>query len=98
MEAELTKARGQLQLRQQQLPGAAGTALSRHRKQLETMAARLDAMSPLKVLARGYSITENDRGQALTDAGALKPGDHITIRFHRGTAEAVVEACREEQA
>lgn len=97
MQAELSKARGQLQLRQQQLPGAAGAALSRHRKQLETMAARLDAMSPLKVLARGYSITENDRGQALTDAGVLKPGDHITIRFHRGTAEAVVEACREEQ-
>ena len=54
-------------------------------------------MSPLKVLSRGYSITENNRGQAVLKASELHPGDHINVRLHEGTVTATVEQVKEEQ-
>lgn len=98
MANRLTKEAGQLALCRQRLSTAENAVLAGERKRLETRAARLDAMSPLKVLARGYSITEDDRGTAIVSASSLYPGDHITIRFHRGSADARVEQVREEQS
>ena len=98
MANRLTKEAGQLTLCRQRLSTAENAVLAGERKRLETSAARLDAMSPLKVLSRGYSITENNRGAAIVSASSLHPGDHITIRFHRGSADARVEQVREEQS
>ena len=98
MANRLTKEAGQLALFRQRLSTAENAVLAGERKRLETSAARLDAMSPLKVLSRGYSITENNRGAAIVSASSLHPGDHITIRFHRGSADARVEQVREEQS
>lgn len=97
MAQRLTKEAARLSLCQQQLGHAQAKVLSDQRKRLETTAARLDAMSPLKVLSRGYSITENDRGIAVVSAKTLKSGDHITVRFHQGSVLAQVEQVREEQ-
>ncbi len=98
MANRLAKEAGQLALCRQRLSTAENAVLAGERKRLETSAARLDAMSPLKVLSRGYSITENNRGAAIVSASSLHPGDHITIRFHRGSADARVEQVREEQS
>lgn len=98
MANRLTKEAGQLALCRQRLSTAENAVLAGERKRLETSAARLDAMSPLKVLSRGYSITEKNRGAAIVSASSLHPGDHITIRFHRGSADARVEQVREEQS
>ena len=98
MANRLTKEAGQLALCRQWLSTAENAVLAGERKRLETRAARLDAMSPLKVLSRGYSITEDDRGAAVVSASSLYPGDHITIRFHRGSVDARVEQVREEQS
>ncbi len=98
MANRLTKEAGQLALCRQRLSTTENAVLAGERKRLETSAARLDAMSPLKVLSRGYSITENNRGAAIVSASSLHPGDHITIRFHRGSADARVEQVREEQS
>lgn len=98
MANRLTKEAGQLALCRQRLSTAENAVLAGERKRLETRAARLDAMSPLKVLSRGYSITEDDRGAAVVTASSLYPGDHITIRFHRGSVDARVEQVREEQS
>ncbi|MDR1966260.1 MAG: exodeoxyribonuclease VII large subunit [Synergistaceae bacterium] len=51
-------------------------------------AMALDALSPLAVLARGYSICRDELGQVLKSANTLEPGSRISIRFHEGTAEA----------
>ena len=73
-------------------------ASAQHRSgTLGTLAARLDAMSPLKVLSRGYSITLNDQGAAMVSASQLHPGDHITIRLSQGRSSARVEDIEEEQ-
>ena len=96
MSAQLSKAGGELSKRQERLPGAMRLAVSTQRKRLENLAGRLDAMSPLKVLRRGYSITENSRGEAVRSVKELQPGDYITIRLHEGRVRARVENTEEE--
>lgn len=96
MTAQLKLSRGELQHWQERLPVAMATGLEAQKKQLQAVVGRLDAMSPLKVLARGYSITKNSQGQAVRQASQLRPGDQITIRFHQGTAVAQVEHVEED--
>ena len=58
------------------------------------LTAGLDAMSPLKVLSRGYSMTKDADGNLLTDASRTKPGDEITVTLQRGTLQAQVTAVK----
>ena len=60
------------------------------RQRLGVLGARLDALSPLRVLARGYAITLLD-GRALTDASEASAGDPVQIRLARGSLEAEVK-------
>ena len=46
-------------------------------------AARLDALSPLKVMARGYSIVTKDK-KVVTSSELLKRGDTVTVGFADG--------------
>ena len=59
-----------------------------HFAQLSRQAARLDSLSPLKVLERGYSLALKD-GQVSTAHG-LAPGDEIKLRFSDGQVRAGV--------
>ena len=54
------------------------------------LASKLDAFSPLKVLSRGYSITEGDKG-VIKSVEDVSPGDKISIRLNDGTIRAEVE-------
>ncbi|WP_146585807.1 exodeoxyribonuclease VII large subunit [Posidoniimonas polymericola] len=65
--------------------------LEHYRGLLRAAAGRLQSLSPLAVLARGYSITQDGRGQVVRDASRLKPGDRIGIRFATGKTEAIVD-------
>lgn len=62
------------------------------RDALHSATSRLDALSPLRVLERGYSITaRDDGGAALTDAGTLRPGDRVVTRLRSGRFTSRVE-------
>ena len=50
----------------------------------------LDALSPLKTLARGYSLVEKDNNRVITKSKDLKTGDNINIRFQDGVANATI--------
>lgn len=52
--------------------------------------SKLESLSPLKVLTRGYSITTRD-GRVLTTARGLRCGDRVETRFHKGTAVSIIE-------
>lgn len=52
--------------------------------------AFLDALSPLKVLGRGYSVTINQNGNAVYSSSELKQGEQIKVRFAKGTADCTV--------
>lgn len=53
-------------------------------------AARLDALSPLAVLTRGYSAVFNEKGHTVSQAAALAKGDKVTLRLSDGTAKAEI--------
>ncbi len=65
--------------------------LGEHRAGVATLAGRLDAMSPLKVLARGYAIaTRQTDGRAVREASDVAVGDRVEVRVLRGGFEAEV--------
>lgn len=67
-----------------------GYLLALNRERLIGMGSKIEGLSPLKVLTRGYSITTKN-GKALTTTKGLRRGDRIETRFHRGTAVSVIE-------
>ena len=54
-----------------------------------SVSEKLNALSPLNVLSRGYAVVEGERG-VLMSAKELKKGDEIVIRFKDGEAAAVI--------
>ena len=52
--------------------------------------AKLNTLSPLAVLTRGYSITQMADGAVLRDSAAAKPGDKLNIRLEHGKLNAEV--------
>lgn len=72
---------------------AVARKLDVQKQRLGLAAGRLDALSPVAILARGYGVVLHD-GRAMTDARAAQPGDAITVRLHDGELDARVEAVR----
>ncbi len=52
-------------------------------KEFSALCAKLDAMSPLKILARGYSVATKE-GRIITDVSDVRKGDAISIRVGNG--------------
>lgn len=69
----------------------AGAAIGgRHRPRLSSLAATLEALGPMRVLARGYAIVSAPDGTLVRSGGRLSPGQEIALRFHEGGARARV--------
>jgi exodeoxyribonuclease VII large subunit len=84
-----------LQLRTDELSERALRALHTRlrlvRQQLRGGAERLQALSPLAVLERGYSIARRADGSVVRDAAAVRVGDRLRLTFARGIAAVRVE-------
>lgn len=78
---------------QQRLGDVSGTLLSRKKERFAALAASLDAMSPLKVLGRGYAMAQNGEGQILKSWHDVSAGDAVTVTLGEGAL-----ACRVEDA
>ena len=76
---------------QHRLTAAFSETVQRKHRRFASLTAMLDAMSPLKVLARGYSMASDGQGTLLRSVKQIKPGDRLTVRFADGSAAAVVE-------
>jgi len=55
------------------------------------LAASLDAMSPLKVLGRGYSIAYRDDGKVVKTAADVKAGDRLKVRLQKDEISCIAE-------
>jgi exodeoxyribonuclease VII large subunit len=87
--AEWSRLDGRLRL-------AGGAAVTRRRRDFAAAVAALQALSPLAVLERGYSVTRGPDGAVLHAAAAVAPGDPIVVRLARGELECRVETVRRE--
>jgi exodeoxyribonuclease VII large subunit len=77
---------------------AGRSGLRAHRQGLEVLAGRLQTLSPLAVLERGYGIARIlPSRQIIRDASLLKPADRVAVRVHRGEFTARVERTGEEE-
>lgn len=76
----------------QRLAGGGTRAIVRQRDRLAAYAGRLEALSPLNVLSRGYSLTQMPDGTLLRDAKAVRIGDTIVSRLHQGRIESIATA------
>ena len=76
---------------QQRLGDLAAGQLARKKQGFSALAASLDAMSPLKVLGRGYAMVQNEAGQILKSYQDAAPGDRVTVTLGEGGLTARVE-------
>ena len=90
--AVLANARVELGPLQLRLENAMRRRLSRDAAALSDAAVRLDGLSPLTILGRGYAIATRANGRALRSADEVVVGDEIRIRLARGSIGAGVES------
>lgn len=61
------------------------------KRELSSAAAKLDALSPLQTLARGYSIPTTEDGTVIRSTKEMKVGTEFTLRMKDGSADCIVK-------
>ena len=89
-EAYLQQQELHLEMLRQRLEHAGQVALQKNTQRFRQAAAKLDALSPLKVLGRGYAMATLDE-QVVRSVEQLSPGETIAVSFSDGTAQCRVE-------
>jgi exodeoxyribonuclease VII large subunit len=69
--------------------------LDRSRHALGGAAGRLDSLSPLAVLGRGYSLTRTPEGRIVRTWREIAAGDAVRVLLHEGSLDCRVDATRE---
>lgn len=93
----LDQRRQNVELLKNRLIAAQNQNLSKAEQRYISVVSKLDAMSPLKVLTRGYSMVRNDRGEVIRSAGQVMIGEQIQIDLSDGTLSAAVISKEEEK-
>jgi exodeoxyribonuclease VII large subunit len=75
----------------QRVSQAVRQALRRRRGHVDSLGHKLGALSPRRVIERGYSLAFTADGRLLTDATATKAGDRIRVALKLGEIAATVE-------
>lgn len=76
------------------LHATAGQSVERARVRLERQASRLDVLSPLKTLARGYAIAVTGGGKVVRGASEVDVGDEVDVLLSEGELSTKVKAKR----
>lgn len=78
------------------LQAAGQKTLHEKKQRFVRLTAALDAMSPLKVLSRGYSMVTDESGKLVTSASTVRLGQRIHISLRSGCLAADVQQIQEE--
>ncbi|MBH0019653.1 exodeoxyribonuclease VII large subunit [Pseudoalteromonas sp. SWXJ133] len=89
---KLATASHQLTQIQARLNQAIQHQLQQANNNLALQASRLDSVSPLNVLARGYSITKNEKNKVVKSVGDVKAGDTLITEFVDGVVHSQVHS------
>ncbi len=86
----------ELELFKNRLVSAQNQNITRNNQRYIAAVSKLDAMSPLKVLQRGYSMAQTERGEVLRSVNQAELGERITVKLSDGTLCATVMDKKEE--
>lgn len=90
--------RMELDRSRERLAAAEEKTLAAKRQRFVAATAALEAMSPLRVLTRGYAIANDENGKSVRNTEQLHNGDRITLRFCDGSAHCRVEDVRRRKS
>ena len=94
MEGCLYEPRRRAMLASQELTRAASRSIERRRTELSSLAGRLDALSPLATLGRGYAVATDASGRTLASITDFAAGQPFGLRLRDGRIDAVTHAVR----
>ncbi|BCK87379.1 exodeoxyribonuclease 7 large subunit [Sideroxyarcus emersonii] len=94
---EISRAREQHANRARRLISVMRNLLDRHDARLVALQQHLQFLDPQQVLARGYSLVRDARGDIVASSEQLAPGELLDITFAQGGARAVVQEKRGRQ-
>jgi exodeoxyribonuclease VII large subunit len=66
--------------------------LERARSRLAVAAGKLEMLSPLSVLGRGYAIVKDEQGRLVARAAGVARGQHLSVRFEDGEVACQVKS------
>ena len=75
----------------ERMSAAGEKQVSRCRQQFVALTSAMEAMSPLRVLTRGYAIASSEEGECVRSVAQLQKGDRLSLRLCDGTAQCLVE-------
>ena len=94
LEQKLSQQRTQLTALSQRLAHLGRRHLDQRQKQLVSLSRNLNAVSPLAVLGRGFSISLTDSSQVIRQTADVAPGQTIVTRLADGTIHSSVTETR----
>ncbi len=90
----LAGVRRDLQAQLSALAASGRAQLLRHRSRMEQLEARLQGLSPLSILDRGYALVFDAQGKLVKDAAQVQSGEEIRARLAKGEVTATVKRRR----
>lgn len=91
----LNRCRENLEALKTRMVAAQNQNINRRRQRYVALAAKLDAMSPLKVLTRGYAMTQNENRQLIRSVKQVSKGENLTVTLSDGVITAAVSEVKE---
>ena len=85
-----------LELLKNRMISAQNQSLSRRKQRFIALTAKLDAMSPLKVLTRGYAMAQTESGEVVRGISQVELGQRINVTLSDGKLSATVMDKKEE--
>lgn len=79
-----------VELLKNRLVAAQNQNITRAKQRYIAQISKLEAMSPLKVLTRGYSMVQTERGEVVRSVSQVSLGERIRVRLSDGTLSATV--------
>ena len=89
--------RMEVDMQRERLLSAQERRVAQARHDYVRAAASLDALSPLKVLGRGYAVATRKDGSVLRSAADVSPGERIDLTLRSGALECLVEKRKETE-
>ena len=87
----LEQKRKNIEILSNRLTACQTQGVERKKRRYVELTAKLDAMSPLKVLTRGYAMVLSEQGEVLRSVSQVIPGDKITVSLSDGRVSAFVD-------